>query len=125
LLVGSTALSIPQIQAGVIRPVVQTGMTRALMLASVPTVAESGFAGFEAYAWWGVFAPAGTPKAIIERFGADLTLSLREERVLKQVTETQQVALSLGGPEELRQFVTEQMRIWGPVARENNIKGEG
>src|SRR5215470_3531649 len=125
LLVGSTALSIPQIQAGVIRPVVQTGIARASALASVPTVAESGFAAFEAYAWWGVFAPAGTPKAIIERFGADLISSLREERVLKQVTETQQVALSLGGPEELRKFVAEQMRIWGPVARENNIKGEG
>jgi len=62
---------------------------------------------------------------MIERFGADLTLSLREERVLKQLTETQQVALSLGGPGELRKFVAEQMRIWGPVARENNIKGEG
>jgi tripartite-type tricarboxylate transporter receptor subunit TctC len=125
LLVGSTALSIPQIQAGVIRPVVQTGIARASALASVPTIAESDFAGFEAYAWWGVFAPAGTPKAMIERFGADLTSSLRDERVLRQVTETQQVALRLGGPEELRKFVAEQMRIWGPVARENNIKGEG
>src|SRR6516225_12056644 len=100
LLVGSTALSMPQVQAGVIRPVVQTGIARAVALASVPTIAESGFAGFEAYAWWGVFAPAGTPKAMIERFGADLTLSLREERVLRlrQVTETQQVTLTLGGP---------------------------
>jgi tripartite-type tricarboxylate transporter receptor subunit TctC len=125
LLVGSTALSIPQLQAGAIRPVAQTGITRASALASAPTVAESGFAGFEAYAWWGVFAPAGTPKAMIERFGADLILSLRDERVLKQVAETQQVALRLGGPEELRKFLAEQMRIWGPVARENNIKGEG
>ncbi len=125
LLVASTALSIPQVQAGVIRPVAQTGIARASALASVPTVAESGFAGFEAYAWWGVLAPAGTPKSMIERFGADLTSSLREERVLKQVAETQQVALSLGGPEELRKLLAEQMRIWGPVARENNIKGEG
>ena len=62
---------------------------------------------------------------MIERFGADLTLSLREERVLRQLAETQQVALSLGGPQELRKFLAEQMRIWGPVARENSIKGEG
>jgi tripartite-type tricarboxylate transporter receptor subunit TctC len=125
LLVASTAISIPQVQAGAIRAIAQTGKERTPTLSSVPTVAESGFAGFEAYAWWGVFAPAGTPKPLIERFGAELRSSLHEERVLKQVTDIQQVALDLGGPDELRKFVAEQMRIWGPVARENNIKGEG
>jgi tripartite-type tricarboxylate transporter receptor subunit TctC len=125
LLVASTAISIPQAQAGAIRAIAQSGKERVSALPSVPTIAESGFAGFEAYAWWGVFAPAGTPKPLIERFGAELRSSLRDDRVLKQVTDVQQVALNLGGPEELRQFVAEQMRIWGPVARENNIKGEG
>jgi tripartite-type tricarboxylate transporter receptor subunit TctC len=61
LLVGSTALSIPQIKAGTIRGVVQTGKARTATLGALPTVGESGFPGFEAYAWWGVFAPAGTP----------------------------------------------------------------
>ena len=124
LLVGSTALSVPQIQAGAIRGVVQTGQTRTSMLATVPTVQESGFPGFDAYAWWGVFAPAGTPKAIAGRFGAELTACLRQERVAKQLTETQQVSLVLGGPEELRKFLSEQMRVWGAVARENGIKAE-
>jgi tripartite-type tricarboxylate transporter receptor subunit TctC len=124
LLVGSTALSVPQIQAGAIRGVAQTGKTRTPMLATVPTVQESGFTGFDAYAWWGVFAPAGTPKAITSRFGAELTACLREERVAKQLTETQQVSLMLGGPEELRKFLSEQMRVWGAVARENGIKAE-
>jgi tripartite-type tricarboxylate transporter receptor subunit TctC len=124
LLIGSTALSIPQVQAGKIRAVVQTGKTRAGALPDVPTVIESGFAGFEAYAWWGVFAPAGTPKPIIERFGAELAGCLREERVAKQLTETQQVNLVLGGPEEQRKFLSEQMRVWGAVVRENNIRGD-
>jgi tripartite-type tricarboxylate transporter receptor subunit TctC len=122
LLIGSTALSIPQVQAGAIRPVAQTGRKRAAMLASVPTVAESGFAGFEAYAWWGVFAPAGTPASLIDRFGTELGACLREDRVRTQLTETQQVDLIVGGPDEMRKFLAEQMRIWGPVARENNIK---
>jgi tripartite-type tricarboxylate transporter receptor subunit TctC len=91
---------------------------------AVPTVAESGFPGFEAYAWWGVFAPAGTPKAIAGRFGAELTACVREERVAKQLTDTQQVSLVLGGPEELRKFVGEQMRVWGAVAREQGIKAD-
>ena len=124
LLVGSTALSMPQIQAGTIRAVAQTGRTRTATLGQTPTVAESGFPGFEAYAWWGVFAPAGTPKAIIDRFGTELTACLREARVAKQLTETQQVSLMLGGPEDLRKFLGEQMRVWGAVAREHNIKAD-
>jgi len=104
--------------------VVQTGKTRTAALAAVPTVAESGFPGFDAYAWWGVFAPANTAKAIVERFGATLSSCLREERVAKQLTQTQQVSMVLGGPEELRKFLGEQMRVWGAVAREQGIKAD-
>lgn len=124
LLIGSTALSIPQIQTGRIRAVVQTGKSRSPMLGEVPTVSESGFPGFEAYAWWGVFAPAGTPKAIVSRFASELTACLREPRVAKQLTETQQISLALTGTEELRKFVDEQMRVWGAVAREHDIKAD-
>ena len=124
LLVGSTALSIPQIQAGTIRAVVQTGSARTPALGAVPTVAESGFPGFAANAWWGLFAPAGTPKAIGARFGAEVTACVREDRVARQLTETQQVSLVLGGPEELRKFLADQMRVWGAVAREQDIKAD-
>jgi tripartite-type tricarboxylate transporter receptor subunit TctC len=124
LLIGSSALSIPQIQAGTIRAVAQTGKTRTPTLGAVPTISESGFPGFEAHAWWGVFAPAGTPKTIVSRFGTELTACLREERVAKQLTETQQISLALSGPEELRKFLSEQMRTWGPVAREHDIKAD-
>jgi tripartite-type tricarboxylate transporter receptor subunit TctC len=123
LLIASTALSVPQIQAGALRPVVQTGKARTAALAEVPTVAES-FAGFEAYAWWGVFAPAGTPKATIARFSNELAAILREPRVEKQLVETQQVSLMLGGPDTLAAFLREQMRTWGPIAREYDIKGD-
>ena len=50
--------------------------------------------------------------------------SLRDPRVAKQLNETQQVTFALGGPEELREFVSEQMRLWGPVAREHNIQAD-
>ena len=114
----------PQIQAGALRAVAQTGKARAAALGAVPTVAESGFGGFEAYAWWGVFAPAGTPKAAVARFGNELAAILREPRVEKQLTETQQVSLMLGGPETLATFLREQMQTWGPIAREFDIKGD-
>jgi tripartite-type tricarboxylate transporter receptor subunit TctC len=124
LLIASTALSIPQIRVGTMRAVVQTGGTRAPALSETPTVTESGFPGFEARAWWGVFAPAGTPQAIINRFGGALAACLREPQVAKQLIETQQVALALTGSEELRDFLREQMRVWGAVAREHNITAD-
>ncbi len=124
LLIGSTALSMPQVGAGTIRAVVQTGKTRNPFLTTVPTVAESGFPDFEANAWWGIFAPAGTPKPIVERFSNEMAACLREERVAKQLTETQQVSLTLGGPEILRKFVDNQMSVWGKVVKDNNIKAD-
>jgi tripartite-type tricarboxylate transporter receptor subunit TctC len=124
LLIGSTALAIPQIQAGTIRGVVQTGKARTSALGTIPTVNESGFPDFEAYAWWGVFAPAGTPGEMIARFGAELTASLREPRIATQLTEGQQVTMALSGPQELRSFLSGQMKTWGAVAREFDIKGE-
>ena len=124
-LVGSTALSMPQVNGGKLRAIVQTGKDRSPTLPDVPTVAENGFPGFEAYAWWGVYAPAGTPKPIIERMNREIAACIREERVAKQLVETQQVSLLLAGPDEQRKFLEGQMKAWGDVVRAHNIKAEG
>ena len=88
-------------------------------------MSESGFPDFEAYAWWGIFAPAGTPKPIVERFGNEMAACLRDERVAKQLIETQQVSLTLGGTDVLRKFVANQMQVWGKVVKDNDIKADG
>jgi tripartite-type tricarboxylate transporter receptor subunit TctC len=124
LLVGSVALSLPQVQSGKLRAVFHMGKERIAALPDVAGVSESGFPNFNAYAWWGVFAPAGTPKPIIERFRTELTASLREPSVMKQLVETQQINMLLAGTEELRKFLNEQMHTWGAVVKENNIKGD-
>jgi tripartite-type tricarboxylate transporter receptor subunit TctC len=124
LLVGSVALSLPQVQSGKLRAVFHMGKERIAALPDVASASESGFPSFNAYAWWGVFAPAGTAKPIIERFRAELTASLREPNVTKQLVETQQINMLLAGPEELRTFLDDQMRTWGAVVKENNIKGD-
>jgi tripartite-type tricarboxylate transporter receptor subunit TctC len=122
LFVGSVAIATPQIQGGAVRAIVQLGEKRAAAVADVPTASESGFPSIIADAWWGFFAPAGTPAEIIKRFNAAVVEVLREEKVSKQITESQQVTLVNGGPEELRKFVHDQMRLWGPVVRENHIQ---
>jgi tripartite-type tricarboxylate transporter receptor subunit TctC len=124
LLNGSAALLTPQIAAGRIRPLFQMGPTRLAALGEVPTIAEAGFPGAQAMAWWALYAPGGTPKPIIERFRIAFVESLREERAARQLTETQQMNLVFSGPEELRKFASEQARIWGAVVREHNIKGD-
>jgi tripartite-type tricarboxylate transporter receptor subunit TctC len=122
-IVGSVALVTPQLGSGKLRPIVQTGEKRVPALNDVPTVTET-VPDLTAYTWWGVFAPAGTPKPTVERFHKELTASIREERVTRALTESQQMTLVLSAPEELGKFSTAQGRLWGPVVKENDIKGE-
>jgi tripartite-type tricarboxylate transporter receptor subunit TctC len=124
MLIGSAALVTPQVKGGKLRALAQTGKTRISALPEVPTAIESGFAGFEAYAWWGVFTAAPTPKPIIERFSTALAETLREPAINKQISENLQITMLLAGPEEERRFLSEQMKLWGPVMREHGIKGD-
>jgi len=119
--IGSTALQIPHVNGGKTRALFHTGKGK---LASMPAVAAASdsFPGFEAYAWWGVFAPTGTPKAMVEKFGSEMAACLRDQKVSKQLIETQQVDLRLGGPDVLGKFLAEQIATWGKVVRDNNIK---
>jgi tripartite-type tricarboxylate transporter receptor subunit TctC len=70
--IGSAALLAPQVRGGKMRAVAVAGEQRTPQLPDVPTLIEQGFPGLTAYAWWGIFAPAGTPKPILDRFHAEL-----------------------------------------------------
>jgi len=124
LVVGSAALVAPQIAGGTLRAVAQFGPQRLPALSDVPTAGESGFPGLLAEAWWGVFAPAHTPHAVIARFHAALSAAFREERVAQQVTEGQQARLVLDGPAEFARFLDTQIETWGRVVRENEIRAD-
>ena len=122
--IASAAALTPQVKGGALRAIMQTGAGRMPNVPDVPTAIESGFPGFESYAWWGVFAPAGTPKPLVERFGGALAEVLGEERVKRQLEDSLQIKLALSGPEELRKFFAEQMKVWGAVVREHGFKGD-
>jgi tripartite-type tricarboxylate transporter receptor subunit TctC len=124
LIIGSAALVAPQVNAKTIVPVLQTGKTRIPNLPDTQTAIEAGFSGFESYAWWGVFAPARTPKPVVERFAAALGDSLRDPVVSKTLTESLQVSLILGDAQQEAKFLAEQMALWGPVVKENDIKSD-
>ena len=122
LIIGSAALLAAQIEAGTLRPLMQSGATRAPTLKNVPTIAESGFAGNEAYAWWGVFVRAGTPPAIKDRIFTDLKAALDEPSMRSKLETTQQVKLELSGAKEFGAFFETQMKVWGDVVTQNGIK---
>jgi tripartite-type tricarboxylate transporter receptor subunit TctC len=124
LISGTAALVGTQLQAGGLRPLLQTGLTRLASLPDVPTAVEFGFEGFEALTWWGCFAPSGTPKETIDRFGRALADTLGDLDVKRHLTETLQIKLEIGGPDRLRRFLAAQMRTWGAVIRENDVKME-
>jgi len=121
--IGSAALVTPQVSGGKLRALAQTSAKRVPGLADVPTVIESGFAGFESYAWWGSFTAGRTPREVVERFSNALAETLREPEIKKRI-EAMQITLEIGGPDVQRKFLAEQMKLWGPVVKEHNIKSD-
>lgn len=124
MMIGSAALVAPQIAAGNLRPVVQFGTERLPAMRDVPTAIESGYPGLEAVAWWGVFAPHGTPAPMQARMSEALKEAFSEERVRRTMTETQQAQLVLGGSEVMREFLNRQIAVWTPVVRDNQVQAD-
>jgi tripartite-type tricarboxylate transporter receptor subunit TctC len=122
LVIGSAALGTPHVKANKLHPVLQTGKDRLPALAETQTSAEAGFPGLESYAWWGVFAPKGTPQAAIDRFAADLRAVLKSEKVVSQLVDGQQMTLVNGDAATLAAFFAEQVETWGKIIKDNNIK---
>ena len=122
--IGSVALLTPQVKGGKMRAVATTGEKRASTLPDVATIAEQGFPGFSAYAWWGILAPAGTPKPVLAKFHAELVNALNQPDLRKQLTEQMGMDLAVSSPEALQKFILAEMARWSKVVKDNNIKAE-
>jgi tripartite-type tricarboxylate transporter receptor subunit TctC len=120
--IGSAALLTPQVRGGKMRAIATSGEKRATSLPDVPTLIEQGFPGLTAYAWWAVYAPAGVPKAIIDRMHAELVKALAQPDVRKTLTETLGMDLVGSTPEALQKWTLEQLARWGKVVKDNQIK---
>lgn len=81
MMFGDFLITLPQVKAGRIRALAVTSLQRHPLLPEVPTVAESGYPGFEALSWQGMFAPAGTPPALIEKLNAEVKKALDSPEV--------------------------------------------
>jgi len=119
---GSVALLTPQVKSGKMRAIATTGEKRATSMPEVPTLIEQGFPGATAYAWWGIYAPAGTPKPIIDKFHAELVKVLNQPDVRKTLSETLGMDLVVSSPEALQKWTLDQMARWGKIVKDNGIK---
>ena len=123
ILVGTLTMSLPQIKSGKLKALGYGGSVRSKLLPDVPTISEAGVPGYEAAIWWGLFAPAGTPKAIVDRLYKELAVILNSAEI-KKVFEDQGAEMELMGSTEFGKFIEEETAKWGKVIKEGNIKGE-
>src|SRR5712692_9200829 len=123
LAIASTAAQAQHVRNGKMRALVLTGDKRSHTMPDVPTLTEQGIK-LSAHAWWGILAPAGTPRPIIDKFVLELNKALNIPDVRKILTETLGMDVVAASPEETQKWIAGEMARWGKVVRENNIRAE-
>lgn len=113
--------SIPFIKSGRLRAIAVTGSKRLASLPDIPTVAESGYPGFEAINWSGVMVPAATPRHIVAYLNRELNAVLAIPEVKARLAEQGYEAAG-STPEEFSRFVTTETERWGKVIKAANVK---
>ena len=113
--------SVGKIKAGRLRALAVTTTTRSSALPDVPTMMESGLAGYNVPFWNGIYAPPGTPRAIVERISAAAAKSMRDPVTMAKLKELG--ANPIGStPEELEKFWHEQLTLYTKIAEKANVK---
>lgn len=117
----STASALmPLIQGGRVRLIAVTSAKRVDTMKELPTFAESGYPGFEALAWNGLFAPAGTPAAVVEKINADVNAVLQDTAVRESLAK-QGLIVGGGSSAGFKAYIEKESRTWGAIIRRNGI----
>ncbi len=112
---------LPRVRSGQVRGLAVSSAKRIAAAPELPTVAESGVPGFDVVAWFGFFAPAGTPKALVDRLSAETRTALNAGDLRKRLIDLG--AEPLGStPEEFAAYVQAEFQRWGRLAREAGIR---
>jgi tripartite-type tricarboxylate transporter receptor subunit TctC len=118
--------SLPVMQfmrAGKVRPLCVTGPERTPLVPDIPSCAEAGMPALVAINWWGVLMPAGTPKAITEKFHTDLVKVVTDQEVKEKFAQLGVEAVS-SSPEQFAAFIKSEMAKYGRLVKEANIRIE-
>jgi tripartite-type tricarboxylate transporter receptor subunit TctC len=113
--------ALPMAREGKIRAVAQTGARRSAAAPDVPTVAESGLPGFEATSWFALFAPAGTPREVVEKIAAEAQRIYKLPEVAERLT-TLGLDAVLSSPDELAKYQAAEIAKWAKVVKESGAR---
>lgn len=109
---------LPQVKGGRLRALATTGAQRSSLLPDVPSVAEAGLPGYESIAWYGVVAPGGTSKAIVDRLNSEITKALDTPDLKQRLAELGSAPVH-GTPEQFGAFIKSETGRWGKVVKES------
>jgi tripartite-type tricarboxylate transporter receptor subunit TctC len=123
MLINSPTSTIPHVNSGKLRPLATTGATRPPALKDVPTIAESGFPGFELYEWYALFLPAGTPKEIVTRLHKEVMTVMASPEMVKRIADIGAQG-SKDTPEQFAQFLAKEDKVWGDLVKAIGIQPE-
>ena len=115
--------TLTHIKSGKLRALAQTGAKRSAALADVPTIAEQGFPGFEATAWYGVMAPAKTPKPIVGRLNAEFVKALKAPDVREKLSALG-FEIEASTPEHFGAYIKSEIKKWAKVVKASGAKPE-
>jgi len=113
----------PFIQSGQLRALGTGGTKRNPVLPDVPTIAEAGVPGYEANNWWGIMAPAGTPKEIVDKLYRDIQATLKSPE-LTAAFDREGASVVTMSSEEFAKYIENEIVKWGRVVKEGNIKAQ-
>jgi tripartite-type tricarboxylate transporter receptor subunit TctC len=121
--IDNVMVMVPHVKSGALRGLAVTSARRSPVAPDLPTIAESGLPGFQTTGWFGVFAAAGTPAAIVKKLNADIAALMQQadvrDRLLAQGAEP-----ASGPPDDLRAYLAREVAVWGKVIREAGVQAE-
>lgn len=109
--------ALPLIQAGRVKPLATTGLRRSVKLPNVPTVAESGFSGFQDSTWVGLWAPKGTPKAVIDEIANAVAAIAKEPEVVQRLVDAG-FEVDVKDSRQFADFVSQEVAKWTKVVKD-------
>jgi tripartite-type tricarboxylate transporter receptor subunit TctC len=120
-MVSSLGTLLPHVKANRVRALAVTSARRSALVPDIPTVNEAGVPGYSAATWYGMAAPAGTPRAIIDRLNSDFRKILDEPEIKAQLL-AQTIEASPSTPEEFGEFIRADMAKWQTVVKASGAK---
>jgi len=113
--------ALQHVRAGKLKAIAVTSAKRVPWLPDTPTMMEEGLAGYEAAAWYGVFAPGGTPAGIVRKLAEDITWAIRSPDTVERLTTAGAIAGG-GTPEEFAKFLAGETEKWGQLIKDLGLK---